>query len=54
MSKPDARGFDASEAIVLFELLSRWRDQKTVYSPSSMCFESTAEYAVLIDLLAQL
>ena len=41
---------DASEAIVLFELLSRWCDQKTVHSPSAMCFESTAECAVLIVL----
>jgi hypothetical protein len=44
----------ANEAIVLFELLSRWCDQKTVHSPNSLCFESTAECAVLLDLLAKL
>lgn len=44
----------SSEAIVLFELLTRWCDQKTIHSPGSLCFESTAECAVLIDLLAKL
>lgn len=45
---------DSNEAIVLLALLSRWCDQKTVHSPSSMCFESTAECAALLDLLARL
>lgn len=41
---------DSNEAIVLLALLSRWCDQKTVHSPSSMCFECAA----LLDLLAKL
>ena len=42
------------EAIVLFELLSRWSDGKAGRAPSSECFESTAERAVLNDILAKL
>lgn len=44
----------SNEAIVLFELLARWSDQKTVHSPDSLCFESTAECAALLELLAML
>lgn len=59
-SAPDSHHDDAeihlspNEAIVLFELLSRWCDPKTTHTPSSMCFESTAECAVLHGLLADL
>ncbi len=42
------------EALVLFELLSRWCDQKTTNTPDNTCFESTAECAVLHGLLADL
>ncbi|MBP0580604.1 hypothetical protein J8I29_14865 [Labrys sp. LIt4] len=47
-------GLDASEAVVLFELLSRWCDPKTQATPSSGCFQSTAECAVLLGLLGSL
>ena len=46
--------FDASEAAVLFELLSRWCDPKTTRTPDNLCFESTAECAVLNGLLVDL
>ncbi|MQB40486.1 hypothetical protein [Rhizobium sp. ICMP 5592] len=44
------------EAVVLFELLSRWCDSKAIHahSPDSKCFESTAECAVLHNVLASL
>jgi len=45
---------DAKEAVVLFELLSRWSDPKAAYTPDKLCFESPAEYAVLNGLLADL
>lgn len=45
---------DANEAIVLFELLSRWCDRKATRTPSSDCFEHNAECAVLNDILATL
>ncbi|MBB3612292.1 hypothetical protein [Rhizobium sp. BK602] len=44
---------DANEALVLFELLSRW-SEATAHSPDKLCFESTAECAVLNGLLTQL
>ena len=47
-------GLDANEAIVLFELLSRWCDPKTDATPAGSCFESTAECAVLHRLLGSL
>lgn len=47
-------GLDASEAIVLFELLSRWSDPKTEATPAGACFQSTAECAVLLGLLGSL
>ncbi|MDZ5452301.1 hypothetical protein [Labrys sp. ZIDIC5] len=45
---------DANEAIVLFELLSRWCDPKTDATPAGACFRSTAECAVLLGLLGSL
>jgi hypothetical protein len=42
------------EALVLFELLSRWRDPKALHTPGSLCFESTAECAVLNGVLGDL
>lgn len=45
---------DSKEAVVLFELLSRWCDPKTIHSPDKACFESTAECAVLSSLLVDL
>jgi hypothetical protein len=45
---------DPNEAVMLFELLSRWCDRKTTHTPGSMCFESTAECAVLRGPLADL
>ncbi|KAA6487780.1 hypothetical protein G6K93_23630 [Agrobacterium rhizogenes] len=46
----------ADEAIVLFELLSRWCGSKAIHTPTpdSKCFESTAECAVLHGVLASL
>jgi hypothetical protein len=43
-----------NEAVVLFELLSRWSDPKTAHTPDHLCFESAAECAVLNGLLADL
>lgn len=45
---------NSDEAIVLFELLSRWSNAKGGATPSSECFESTAECAVLNSILAEL
>jgi hypothetical protein len=45
---------DGDEAVVLFELLSRWSDAKGRATPSSECFESTAECAVLNSVLTDL
>jgi hypothetical protein len=42
------------EAVVLFDLLSRWTDEKDAPTPSSDCFESPAECAVLHNVLASL
>jgi len=53
----DAASVDLTpdEAIVLFELLSRWSETaKPVETPAPSCFESTAEVAVLNRLLCQL
>lgn len=47
-------GLDAREALVLFELLSRWCDPKTDATPAAPCFESTAECVVLHKLLGRL
>lgn len=47
-------GLDANEAVVLFELLSRWCDPKTDATPAGTCFQSTAECAVLLGLLGHL
>ncbi|QND46298.1 hypothetical protein HB780_11645 (plasmid) [Rhizobium lusitanum] len=46
----------ADEAVVLFELLSRWCDSKAIHTPTpdSKCFESTAECVVLHGVLAGL
>lgn len=47
--------FAPDKALVLFELLSRWTDRSgSGASPGFDCFESTAETAVLNDLLGQL
>ena len=45
---------DRNEAVVLFELLSRWAAPKNSATPTAECFESTAEGAVLLGLLAEL
>ncbi|NSY68867.1 hypothetical protein G6L35_08325 [Agrobacterium tumefaciens] len=42
------------EALVLFELLSRWCKESSAPTPSASCFESPAECAVLHGLLAGL
>jgi hypothetical protein len=43
------------EAVVLFELLSRWSDEEGAgHTPGPSCFESTAEAAVLNSLLCEL
>ena len=42
------------EALVLFDLLSRWCAEGGAPSPHASCFESTAEGAVLHGLLAYL
>lgn len=44
---------DANEALVLFALLSRWSEAGS-HSPDRLCFESTAECAVLHGLLTEL
>ena len=44
----------SDEAIVLFELLSRWTDDKGAATPGRGCFESRAECAVLHGILAHL
>jgi len=38
----------------LFELLSRWSDPQTTHTPDELCFESSAECAVLNGLLADI
>ena len=44
----------ADEAVVLFELLSRWeRDEGKDY-PAETCFESAGEIIALMQVLAQL
>jgi hypothetical protein len=41
-------GFSAEEALVLFELLSRWSEYREgCETPGAACFESPAEPAVL-------
>lgn len=45
---------DAKEAVVLFELLSRWSDPKGTHTPDETCFESPAECAVLNGLLGDI
>lgn len=40
-----------NEAIVLFELLSRWADPMQ-HSPDSQCFQANAEGGVLLGILA--
>jgi len=45
---------DCDEAVVLFELLSRWSNSKPPETPDSACFESTAEGAVLNTVLYSL
>ena len=42
------------EALVLFELLSRWCNDTGAPTPDVSCFESTAELGVLHGLLADL
>lgn len=47
--------FTPDEAIVLFDLLTRWSDETGAgETPASACFESTAEGAVLNGLLCDL
>ncbi|EJT06811.1 hypothetical protein [Rhizobium sp. CCGE 510] len=45
---------DPDEALVLFELLSRWSEDNNAPTPDASCFETTAECAVLHRLLAEL
>lgn len=45
---------DRYEALVLFELLSRWSTAEPPSAPSAACFESGAERAVLDVLLCSL
>jgi hypothetical protein len=42
------------EALVLFDLLSRWSEEGSAPTPEASCFESTAEGVVLLRLLAAL
>ena len=42
------------EALVLFDLLSRWCEEGRAPTPEASCFESTAELAVLRGVLAYL
>jgi hypothetical protein len=55
-SAPDRAQIELSpdEAIVLFDLLSRWCENNDAPTPDASCFESTAEGAVLHRLLADL
>lgn len=45
---------DSNEAAVLLELLSRWSESKVQAIPDHACFESTAECAVLNNVLYRL
>lgn len=45
---------DGNEAVVLFELLSRWAASENSATPTSECFKNSAEGAVLLGLLAEL
>jgi hypothetical protein len=45
---------DRHEALVLFELLSRWSGAEPPLSPTAACFENGAERAVLDALLCSL
>ena len=55
---PEAAGvvvaLNADEAIVLFEVLSRWISDKAAPSPPAICFESPGECAALSAVLAKL
>ncbi|WP_104663133.1 hypothetical protein [Ensifer adhaerens] len=55
-SRPDSAEIRLSpdEALVLFDLLSRWCEENDAPTPAAECFESTAECAVLHGLLADL
>ncbi len=44
----------SDQAIVFFDLLTRWSDAKEGSTPSRECFESTAECAVLNNVRAGL
>jgi hypothetical protein len=45
---------DTDEALVLFELLSRWSRDREGAKPGKECFESPAEVAALLGVLAYL
>lgn len=45
---------DGDEALVLFELLSRWSQDESATKPAASCFASPAEVAALLGILAQL
>jgi hypothetical protein len=47
-------GLSSDEAIVLFDLLSRWIDESNAPTPGSDCFAGPAECVVLHGLLASL
>jgi hypothetical protein len=55
-SAPDSAQirFSPAASIVLFELLTRWCEEGNAPTPDASCFESTAEQAVLRELLADL
>jgi len=42
------------EAIILFDLLGRWCGDSAASTPEASCFQSTAESAVLHNVLASL
>jgi hypothetical protein len=44
----------SEEAVILFDLLSRWSTSKPSRTPGSACYESTAECAVLNNILCDL
>lgn len=45
---------NSDEALVLFELLSRWSQGEGIAKPAAECFESSAEIGALVRLLAHL
>lgn len=52
MAAPTTLTLSADEALVLFELLSRWSEDHAAARPSGDCFESPAEVGALLGVLA--